>query len=111
MKQQASPAVHPILNTAGAQGMPVNCRVDRDDRLLQPDLGKTREPNHCYVGATLDNRFDIRSVNLANRAAEFRLRNMRDMHGAFAFEALQIVHLEARLLEEAHDVLVTDWLV
>ena len=38
--------VRAILDSVGAQRMPVGCGVDRDDRLAEPHFGRGREPYH-----------------------------------------------------------------
>ena len=82
LQQQRAEAVDLVVDAVLAQRPPVDAGVDREHRLVEPELGDAGEPRHREIGADLDDGVDVRPVHLDDGVAQFALGDMRDQHRA-----------------------------
>src|SRR5215472_13902386 len=73
IEQQRAEAVDFVGHAVAPQRPPIGRRIDRQHRLVEPELGSRGEPGHREIGADLDDGFDIGPVDFADRVAQFPL--------------------------------------
>src|SRR6266536_6113113 len=97
LQQERAEALDLVVDAILAERPPIDAGVDREHRLVEPELGDAGKPRHRQVGADLDDGIDVRSIHFKDGVAQLALAHMRDQHWAGAFEALEAYDLEAAI--------------
>src|SRR5215475_1971555 len=101
LQQERAEALDLVVDAILAERPPIDAGVDREHRLVEPELGDAGKPRHCEIGADLNDGIDVRSIYFEEGVAQLALRHMRDQHGTLAFEPLQAYDLETAIGKEA----------
>src|SRR5262249_20928719 len=108
LQQERAEALDLVVDAVLAERPPIDAGVDREHRLVEPELDDAGKPRHREVNADLDDGVDVRSIHVDDGVAQFALRHMRNQHGARALEPLQAYDLETAIDEEAAHLHVAD---
>src|SRR6266540_809850 len=108
LQQERAEALDLVVDAILAERPPIDAGVDREHRLVEPELGDAGKPRQREIGADLDDGFDVRSVHFEYGVAQLALAHMRNQHGTRAFEPFQAHHLETAIGKEAADLRVAN---
>src|SRR6516162_11340299 len=108
LEQERAETLDLVVDAILAERPPIGAGIDREHRLVEPELGDAGKPRHGEIGTDLDDGVDVRSVHVDDGVAQLALRYMRNQHGTRAFEALQTHDLETAIGKEAADLRVAD---
>src|SRR5215475_8530774 len=108
LEQERAEALDLVVDAILPERPPINAGIDREHRLVEPELGDAGKPRHREIGADLYDGVDVRSIHLEDGIAQLALRHMRNQHGTRAFESFQAHDLETAIGKESAHLRIAD---